>query len=325
MSDMRISLAEQKIISSLQLNADLPLAELCKKAGLKAHTVHYHLRRLKEQGVIRRGVFLNLPALGFEQYGIYFSLAPLSAKDKLRLLRELRQHPRVFWFAELGGDFQYGMSIIARHPGEAFEFIGSLSAKGESQILRKAVSQIVNLSIFPKKYLSSKSHTVSNDTLELVRTVAAVQLDSKDYQILGELVDGQGESIQNLAKRLGLPRTTIEYRIKRLMSAQILLKSIYYVSAAKLGLQSFKLLLYARSADNIFERQLFRFAEQHRQIVFYCSNLGSWDFELSVEALSTKEAVAVTESIYEQFGNSIQEIRILPVFEQTTSSGFLKI
>ena len=322
---MRASPQELKIISALQLDADLPLSELCKKTGLRAHTVHYHLRRLKEAGIIRRGALINLPALGFEQYAVYFSLAPTDPKNKQRLLAELKKHPRVFWFAELGGDFQYGMSVIAKRPDEALEFLSALSAKGDGQIMRKAVSLIVNLSIFRKKYLSPTLPVSDLDMLTIPRGETKTNLDQKDMQVLSLLAEGQGESVQAMAKLLGAPRTSLEYRIKKLKEDKILLRSIYYVNAGKMGYQTFKLLVYARGLSAKFEKDFFSFARLQPQVVFFVSNFGSWDFELTVEADSPKMAVAVTESIYEKFSTNVQEIRILPVFEQTTSSGFLKL
>ena len=106
---------------------------------------------------------------------------------------------------------------------------------------------------------------------------------------------------------------------------KILLRSIYYVNAGKMGYQTFKLLVYARGLSAKFEKDFFSFARLQPQVVFFVSNFGSWDFELTVEADSPKMAVAVTERIYEKFSTNVQEIRILPVFKQTTSSGFLKL
>lgn len=63
----------------------------------------------------------------------------------------------------------------------------------------------------------------------------AWEMDDKDRQILTELRRDAGQTTTQLAKRLGMPRTTVHEREQRLLSEGVIRRKTVMVDHAKLG------------------------------------------------------------------------------------------
>ena len=135
------------MLALTQFSARMSVPEISKGTGLRTHTIHYALGRLHEREIIRPWAFINLYALGYEEYEIFFSLGADSDRAKEKLLRFLREDERVLWVAELGGDYQYAMIVFAREAAAISSFLESLTEKFGNIFKKKMVAVIVSLRI----------------------------------------------------------------------------------------------------------------------------------------------------------------------------------
>lgn len=310
-------------MSAIQFDGNSAIKALARRAKIPEHAFHYSLKRLQSNAIVRRGVLLNLRLMGFEQYEVYFSLAATRTNSRKELLRNLRSHPSIFWVAELGGDYQYGMSICVRHASQVCDLLEHLARQYGCIFSKKSLATIISYTQFRKKYLAPENSARRGDSVTLPRGAPQTLCDATDLTILGALNGPEGGSSYELSRKTGIPRTTIEYRLRRLEENNIILKHIYFISAAKLGMLTFKLLIFARGVQPELSENLFRFSREEKSAVILIHCLGSWDYEVVAEVAAHSEIIQLVESLYAAFSESINDIQILPVFQQTTSSGFL--
>ena len=112
---MTLSSKEAKILSAVELRADLTIPEIRKLVGLREHTIRYALRQLEERKIIARIPFINLFALGYTSHNIFFSLGAESRKQRQDFLDALNKTPNIVWIAEMGAEFEFGIEIICKH------------------------------------------------------------------------------------------------------------------------------------------------------------------------------------------------------------------
>lgn len=171
---IKLSQRECDVIAASELLADAPVGELRRLTGYRDHTIRYFIQRALERKVIARRCFINLNALGYSQFQIYFSLASQQKESRIGVIKELTTSEKVSWLGELGGEFQYGVSICVKSVQEVWDFLDDLSEKFGAIFTEKTVAIRVSLSYFGNKYLSNvkrpvqrMSYAVRRETVSL--------------------------------------------------------------------------------------------------------------------------------------------------------------
>ncbi|AMM53254.1 Lrp/AsnC family transcriptional regulator [Pyrococcus kukulkanii] len=115
-------------------------------------------------------------------------------------------------------------------------------------------------------------------------------LDRVDRRLLEELKNNARENIATLSKKLGIPRTTVHYRIKRLVEEGIIERFTIKPNYKKLNLGTTAFILIRYDPDSgLTQREV---AEQIAKIpgVYEVHIIaGEWDLLLKVRASNAEE------------------------------------
>lgn len=306
---MRLSEKEARILACAELEADLGLDAIAKRARVRASAVGYYIRSLEERGVIRRMPVLNINYDGYIYLGIYFSLAPQHKRDPQRLIRYLLDQPIVTWLAETGGEFQYGMALCVKRIEDGHAFLALLTAEFPGLLFEKSLVFQVALQISGRGYLAGTRYR--GRPIEVKRAERSFELDELDRRILKAMTGASFASRRQLAAALGTPPPTVDLRIRKLQEAGVICGYIYEVDCARLGMHSYVLLVYGRGVDVSLGAKIFEFAASHPAITQCYECLGSWDYELNVEVSDPRGLTAVAQELYERFGGQLNTIRTL--------------
>lgn len=314
---VRLTTEVSRLLSASQLAANVPVPELAKKTRIKQHKIYYHLKRLLDQGTIRPWPFINTYLLGYRQFQVYFSLESHEQKEKDKLLARIRETKNVVWLAELGGAFQYGMSICAHDGDEVLKFLEDLASNLRGGFFKKAVSSVISFEQFQKKYISPADK--STTSLKIGYSPETITIDETDQKILSELYKIGTPNQQEIARRIGAPRSTIQYRLEQLEERGVIAGYTYLISGVKLGMQIYRFLVYMRGMRKGLSEEFYESCKEHPNIVTLVRCLGSWDYELGVEVSEPQQASSVLSQLHGQFGEYIHEIQLLSVFRQEAS------
>jgi DNA-binding Lrp family transcriptional regulator len=308
---MTISGREAKILSAIELNADRTTTELQTLTGHHSHTVRYIIQKLERAGVIQKVPFVDMYPLGYQDFGFYFSLASLQSKAKERLLNLLKTSPLVTFLLELGGDYQYGASMYAKHVAEFTQLLDKLSIISENLFFDKSFTLRVSMTRFNRKYLSPDSPIQERS---FGNTKAPAEIDQTDEAILQALTKNGGLSQRELARRLGLSFASVNSRLQTLTNKQILHGMTYEINPTKIGMQAFQLLVFAKGLSQSFQEELYLYAKRHPSMVYFVRCIGTWDFEIGVEVDKTEEITQIAQELYEKLGQHIVGIKTIPIF-----------
>lgn len=125
---VRLDDIDRKILSLLQQDASLPLEEIATRVGASRTPVWNRIRRMRDQGVIRRQVaLLDAEALGLE--ACFFVLIRTAEHDPDwagRFLDAVRARPEVIEAHRLAGDIDYILKVVVRNARAYDRFYQSL-------------------------------------------------------------------------------------------------------------------------------------------------------------------------------------------------------
>jgi len=113
----RLDEMDRKILAELQADAAQSLDEIARKVGSSKTPVWNRIKRMKEDGVIKRQtVLLDAEALGLE--ACFFVLIRTSEHEadwQAKFLRALQQRPEVLEAHRLAGDIDYILKVRVKN------------------------------------------------------------------------------------------------------------------------------------------------------------------------------------------------------------------
>jgi DNA-binding Lrp family transcriptional regulator len=317
MAQQALSSASAKILKVIQLDAQRPLQEISRVTKIPVHSIQYWIQKMLQSGTIRRGTVVNPLRIGESRFGFFFSLTPASLKNKNQLIRFLHTHERVIWFAELGSEFQFGLTLIARHGKEVQDFITQLEKSTSIAFSRTSLSLLNEFTIFQKSYLYPRADAKDRQSLLISTPSSVIEVDETDRKILS--VINQATSHVDIMRRTGIARQTIDLRIQKLKQNEVILRDVFYISAQNLGFQVFRILIFLSNQQPQTWQRVMTYAAEESHIVSIGRCIGGWDGEITVEARSSIEVSLIVDQLAHKLGEDIVDLKIIPVLTQKTS------
>jgi len=141
-----------QILDLLQREAKLSNIEISKRINLSPPAVHIRIKRLENEGFIKRQVaILNQEKLGFDLLCFIFMSTNIHQAEKLDALENaLRSMPEVLECHCLTGEYDYLLKIANRDRKELETFIRKLNKLGITRIQTSlALREIKDSTLLP--------------------------------------------------------------------------------------------------------------------------------------------------------------------------------
>src|SRR3989344_1263206 len=130
-------------------------------------------------------------------------------------------------------------------------------------------------------------------------------LDIKDRKILYELDLNCRQSFNALAKKVGLSKDTVRYRIAQLQSLGIIQRFHTVINVSKLGFISFRLYLKFYNTTQNDEEKIISYLKQRKEVAWLVSIDGEYDLGMWILVRSIQEMNIIWKDIHQKFGNHI--------------------
>jgi DNA-binding Lrp family transcriptional regulator len=215
------------------------------------------------------------------------------------------------WVAELGGLYQYGFSLIFKHITEVDTFLSQLIPQGEAKIVELMIVPRIEWKWYPPKFWWAGCHATE---LTCGGSVPAVETDEMDHAILRALSLPECSTLAGLARHLGHPASTIEYRIQRLEKTGVIAGYAYSLDEPLLDLRRCVFLIQEKSFNAEFRKRIFNFCRQHPHVHSLIHCVGGWNFEVSFDLPREKSVAEARQELYDQVGIEHERIIMLDYF-----------
>jgi Lrp/AsnC family leucine-responsive transcriptional regulator len=314
---MRITEQDKAIIVCAQLQADASCATIARACGYKEHTVRHSLKKLEQHGLIKRYPYINLHALGFENFILNFSLNPASTSSS-RVIDFIAGSERTAWLSHRTGDFQWAASLFMRSSAEMLSFLDALTEVADRPFLHKEVVLHVSCHLFPRKYLCVDNSRIKDFKVEPLRyghLAQTVDISEMDHKILSALSAHAAESTQEIARRIGVPLSTVSYRISLLKERQVISGFAYAFHPQEVSIHVLRFLVSFKGLSRKLREEVFEFCKAHPNVSSLISCIGNWDYEIKVEAIAEAEVNVFIAQFYRKFSDYILSTKTFSLFK----------
>jgi len=138
-------------------------------------------------------------------------------------------------------------------------------------------------------------------------------LDLKDKKLLHELDLNSRQSIQKLARKIGLSKDAVKYRMNKLQDEGIIKSYTAVIDTGKLGFLSFRLYLKLYNISPSKKKEILEFLLKKPNLMWLVEVEGKWDINNAFIFRTVAEMNAVWNELLEKYNNFIDR-RELAVF-----------
>jgi DNA-binding Lrp family transcriptional regulator len=297
----------------MYFSADMPLREVAQKTGLREHKVRNCLQKLLEKKVIKYRTFVNPYSAGLCEYVLFIGTPLMQPNARQQLLNELLNSPHTTYVGTVGGDFHLAVMLVARDIREVTEFVDALSASVAGAAFEICIATCVSVTLFKPKFLRAADSDTASMSYATTETV--VDLDSIDHKVLHTLGTSPGISATLIAKALGMPTSTIQYRMQALQEKGVLIGIGLTLPPFNDGYFAFALQLSAGSMPKSVRATFRDYCSKHPSISYVIEALGAWNFQVGARFEDSRTVTVLADELQRTFAPYVSRIRIMPVYD----------
>ena len=198
--------------------------------------------------------------------------------------------------------------MAARNAASFREGQQEILSKFSDVVLDLLVSTTVSVERFPKTYLVDKTECPYTFQGKAARPE---EFDDIELALLSELNQNARASNIELAEKLSVSPSVINYRLKKLENQGVIVGYRVQVNYDKLEVILVKVLVTLQNFDPRIEIKLFNYCRKRPEITCFIKQLGSWTVEIEVEVPSYPAVHEIIDDMSSKFGEHIRSTDVL--------------
>lgn len=312
MKSLKLSDREKTILYLVLTNGAATVPRIAELSGEKPHVVQAALRKFHSHNLLARHVLVNPWKLGYSAHDILITLSSEGQAHREAVAHFLSESSSTTAVFEVGGECDFLVQALVTDATGLSQFYLDLSERFEGCFLKKDLATTIQHTFFGEKHLTKNRALHSEDTVSA--TSETVEIDEIDRRILFELSDPLFTFIPVVARKIGLPLSTVDYRIKRLRDRAVIAGDMNRLKGECLGFSRYMLLVSMAGISSVCHKAFYSFARDHNFIYSLTHSVGRWDYRLSVSAPKVADIQSLVHQLKKHFGDSVVTIKSLPMF-----------
>lgn len=138
----------------------------------------------------------------------------------------------------------------------------------------------------------------------------AEKLDSTDWEILRAISHNARMPISQIARKTGLKRETVKYRLGKLISSGVIKHFLTYLDLPKIGYPVWGFMhISFKDLDSKSEKEFSDYVKNNPHIIFAYHSLGEWDFGIEFFAKDPQQLYEIQRELKSKFSKIIKEVK----------------
>src|SRR3989344_1477347 len=135
------------------------------------------------------------------------------------------------------------------------------------------------------------------------------KLDAKDWEILRAISHDARMPASRIARRVGLKRETVKYRLKKLRSSGVVKYFLTFLDLAKIGYPVWGFMLISfKDLDAKSEDEFDKHIKKNPHVLFAYRALGEWDYGIEFCAKTPQQLYEIQQDLKKQFSKIIKDV-----------------
>ncbi|MEK6943607.1 MAG: Lrp/AsnC family transcriptional regulator [Nanoarchaeota archaeon] len=301
----KLDLVDKKIILELDTNARATFSEIGKRLGIGKNNVQYRVKRLTEEGIIKKFVTqFSLGTLGLFLGKFYLQLSGFGKEKEEEIYNHLSKDKRISWIAKCEGRWDLMIGCYVQNMQQLNNIKQDFFKKYEKFITSYDVVFLVEGHTSQRTYLLNKKSIPKK--IEKFIGKEKIELDAKNKQIVRLIANDARFNYLDIAQKTGLNIKTIQKRIKDLEKKGVIRGYVTFLDAGKIGYNFFKLCIYLQNYETKLNSFL-RYCMELPNVVHIIESLGPWEIELEIETESLQDFYNLVHQIRNEHSDIIKK------------------
>ncbi len=307
---------DKAILYELDKNARQPLTKIARKIKLSRESILYRIKKYFEEGIVRGYLsVIDMAKLGFTHYKIYIKLHNTTELKEKKFVENLCKNPFVSWVANCDGAYSLIVGIKAKSTLELNKLLKEIITTNQKIIMSYDITTIVNARHFYRDYLINKNSQTERKIF-WGEEISVPKLDNTNIIILDEISKNSRINSVEIADKLKISADAIIQRIKKLEEEKIIENYLLWPNVNKLIGIFHKVLITLKNLDEEKEKELVSYCLNNSNIVYIVNTIGSWQFEVDVEAKDITEFRNLMRDLLNKFSDIISNYQVLNIYEE---------
>jgi len=296
---------DRKVILELDTNARATFKEIGKKLGIGKNNVQYRVKRLLEDGVIKKFVTqFSLGTLGLFLGKFYLQLSGFEKEKEEEMYNYLIKDKRISWIAKCEGRWDLMIGAYVENLSQLNTIKQEFFKKYEKYITTYDVVFLVEGHTSQRTYLLNKK-TIPKKIEKFIGK-EKVKLDEKDRQIIHLMSNNARFNYLSIAQKTHLNIKTVQKRVKELENKQVIQGYVTFLDTKKIGYTFFKLCIYLQNYESKLNSFL-SYCMELPNVVHIIESLGPWEVELEIETETLGDFYSLSHQIRNDFPEIIKK------------------
>ena len=301
----KLDLIDKKIILELDTNARASFSEIGKKLGIGKNNVQYRVKRLLEDGIIKKFVTqFSLGTLGIFLGKFYIQLSGFEKEKEKEIYDYLMKDKRISWIAKCEGRWDLMIGAYVESLKQLNSIKQDFFKRYEKYITSYEVVFLVEGHTSQRTYLLNKKSIPQK--IKMFIGAQKIELDEKDKKIVRLIANNARFNYLNIAKSLNLNIKTVQRRIKDMEKNGVIQGYITFLDTKKIGYTFFKLCIYLQNYETKFNSFL-TYCMELPNATHVIESLGPWEVELEIETENLDDFYNLTHEIRNKFSSIIKK------------------
>jgi len=137
------------------------------------------------------------------------------------------------------------------------------------------------------------------------------KIDKKDKKILSELVSNSRMPLNQLARKVGISKEVVHYRIKKLKEENVILDFYTLINIEVLGFLRHSCFFQLKNISNEEEKEFIDFLVKHDFISYIGTTLGKWNIVFDLFAKNKEHLELLIKELIEKVSDKLESYSII--------------
>ena len=155
------------------------------------------------------------------------------------------------------------------------------------------------------------------EKIETLDYEGGINIDEADRKILGVIANYSKARVSEIARKTGLTRDVVKYRIKKMEDENIIIGYMTIVNPPKFGYKIIgQVFITFRNMDETKERNFLEYLKKHPNVTYICLTGGIYDIMLEITAKNLGHFHKIKREINFKFAEIINSVNILFLLDE---------